>query len=192
MTKKANKKLTGKTSYHLRVIVQNFNVSFHHLNSKFEFRPFVFSPMRKEFIRFHVPPYKFGIEDTSVCSVFNILDYNGMISEYNDLDDGDFAKKDYSKSLVLFDNFREAATLSKSFSDKNYPSVFLSIGKDASAVRVVDGKRTCFLRPFYVDKYGCTNVGFNREQPLFLNEERYERMMDQVLSGDFSSNLESF
>lgn len=48
------------------------------------------------------------------------------------------------------------------------------------------------LKPFYLDKFGCTDVGYKRNQPLFLNENRYERIIDQILSGDFSNGLNKF
>ena len=170
---------------------QKFNVTFHHLNADFEFKPFTFSLMPNEFIRFAQEPYNFPVDHTSQFTIYNILDYNNMISNYDDFGDTE-SKPDYLNSLILIDSKNQIQTLKKMFQKKNYPSVFLSIGMDASEVRVIDGKRTCCLRPFFLDKYGCTDVGFRRGQPLFLSEERYERFMDQILSGNFSSNLQLF
>ncbi|KAK8849983.1 hypothetical protein M9Y10_018577 [Tritrichomonas musculus] len=175
-------------------ISQKFNVTFHFIPEDFEFKPFVFAPMPKEFIRFVQQPFMFKIDEMNVCSVFNILDYNRLIDEYDEFDENGEGQKEenFSCSLVILNKTKPTETLKKMFSGKNYPSLFLSIGRDASTVRVVDGERTCLLRPFFLDKYGCTDVGFKREQPLFLSEEKYERTMDQILSGDFSSNLMPF
>lgn len=42
---------------------------------------------------------------------------------------------------------------------------------------------------FLTSWYGCTDIGYKRNQHLFLNEEWYERVMDEILSGDFSNDL---
>lgn len=170
---------------------QKYKIDFHHVKEDFEFKPFVFSPMPKEFIRFAQDPYNFQIDDTSHFRVFNFLDYNKLISDYNDFDDSE-NMKDYSKSLLILDNQKPYWTLNKTFKTKNYPSIFISINRKASSVYVVDGNMMSIMKPFFIDKYDCTNIGFQRSQPLFLNEERYERLMDQVLSGNFSSSLRPF
>ena len=70
-----------------------------------------------------------------------------------------------------------------------YPSVWLFVGKAASKVVITNMGKIGVLKPFYLDRFGCSDIGFKRGQPLFLNEERYERIMDEILSGDFSRYL---
>lgn len=70
--------------------------------------------------------------------------------------------------------------------NKFYPTVLLFIGKSASSVIVIDGYKKVSLKPFYLDNFGCTNIGFIRNKPLFLYEEKYSRVTDLILSGDFS------
>lgn len=70
-----------------------------------------------------------------------------------------------------------------------YPTVWLFVGKAASKVVITNMGKIGVLKPFYLDSFGCSDIGFKRGQPLYLNEERYERTMDEILSGDFSHYL---
>ena len=175
---------------------QKFNAPFKYLNdgSEFEFKPFIFAKLPKEFLRFSQEPYNFPVELVGQITIFNLLDYNSMIETYDDLDEGDGndAGVDYMNGLRILNADDMISDLHTLFSKKKYPSVFLFIGKDASKICVIDGRRICSMRPFYLDMYGCTDIGYKRSQPLFLNDERYEKVIDQVLSGDFSSNLNQF
>ena len=120
-----------------------------------------------------------------------------MIKNYNDLDEDEEndSNFDYSNRLTCFNSGMAKSFLSfahTKLSKLNYPSVLLFIGRESSNVCVVDGKKFRVLRPFYLDKYGCTDIGYQRRSPLFLNEERYDRVIDQILSGDFSNGLHPF
>lgn len=165
------------------------------LAGEFAFRPFVFSPMPAEFLRFGSEPYNFPVDQTHQLVLFNVLDYNRMIAEYDDIGEGgDLCEPpvDYFNELVSGDEDKMKRLIVSNFSRRPYPSVVMFIGSSASKVAVVDGKRMKYLRPFYLDRYGCTDIGYQRMQPLFLSEERYERVMDQILAGEFSSGLDAF
>lgn len=159
---------------------------------EFEFKPFVFMKMPKEFIRFAQSPYNFPIEQTHKLFLINILDYNFMIEHYNELEDESQEIAKNERNLLFIDADDIMPSIAAYFSSKSYPSVLLSIGEAASKVLVVDGRKTVSLHPFYLDRYGCTDIGYTRNQPLFLNDVRYERFMDEVLSGDFSNDLHQF
>ena len=177
----------------LQNLSQKYEIEFKN-SDEFEFKPFIFSKMPKEFLRFAQEPYNFPVEQTHKNFLFNVLNYNFLIQNYDDLDiDNNESKSiDYSNELTSFENKNLKLFLYKKISTLNYPSVLLSIGSNASNVFVIDGKRIKYLRPFYMDEYGCTDIGFRRSQPLFLNEERFDRVMDQILSGDFSNGLVPF
>ena len=50
----------------------------------------------------------------------------------------------------------------------------------------------CLWEKNQIFEYGCTDIGSRKRLPLFLNEERFDRVMDQILSGDFSNGMENF
>ncbi|KAK8841018.1 hypothetical protein M9Y10_027855 [Tritrichomonas musculus] len=168
---------------------QKFEVTFK--CDDFDFRPFIFSKLPKDFLRFAQDPYNFPVEQTRHFTLFNLLNYNRMIQCYNDVDETENDSKiDYKEDLLEFNEVNAKELLSilqKKCSKLNYPSVFLFIGRESSSIAVIDGKRPRILPPFYLDKYGCADVGFQRKEPIFLNEERYDRVIDQILSGDFSN-----
>ena len=178
-------------------ISEKFNVDLSSIEG-FEFPPFRFTDLPKDFLRFGAPPFCFPVDKTHECSMFNILDYNYMIKNYSDIDAD---KKNVSDDDLLAKNQNQLVRLNGEdlntflhvhFSSLNYPSILLFIGGMSTMVIVVDGRRVVGMRPFYVDKYGSADVGFNRNQQVFLNDERYERVIDEILSGDFSNKLEEF
>ena len=120
-----------------------------------------------------------------------MLNYNKMIGYYDDLSE-DETSIDFSNDLIVTEIDNEKSLLHASFQRKNYPSVLLYIGYKASKVIVMDGKRIKILMPFYLDKFDCANVGYERNRPLFLKEDRYLRVIDQIISGDFSNCLDAF
>lgn len=159
----------------------------------FEFKPFTFAKVPKNFLHFALPPYKFPVEKSRLYSLYNLLDYNKLIESYNefddlDEDDNENNNKDadeQSKLLCCADGTLDM-TLAVNFGRKHYPTPFLYIGKNASKIILLyHEKHQELFKPFYLDKYGSADIGFKREQPLFLNEERYERFVDEVLSGTF-------
>lgn len=64
--------------------------------------------------------------------------------------------------------------------------MFLSIGQLSSKFFVVNEQAIGNLKPFFLDRFGCEDIDYKRGSPLFFNEERYERVIDEILSGDFS------
>ena len=125
--------------------------------------------------------------------MFNILDYNKMILNYSDFDENDDSLmcNDYLNNLRIIQS-NVNSTIQKMFSNKNYPSVLLFITGYASSIYVVDQGKYKIMKPFYLDKFGCIDIGFARKQALFLNEERYERVMDEILSGEFTNGIKPF
>ena len=168
---------------------QMFNVEFSK-ETAFEFKLFVFSKLPKEFLRFAQPPYNFPIEQFNQVMCFSILDYNRMIADYSESDDsGNYV--DYMDNFIVIEDNSVGKRLKTLFSDRNYPTVLLFVGFSASRVAVIYGKKFSLLSPFYLDKFGCTGVGYERGEPLFLNEEIYERVMDNVLSGEFLNGMKA-
>lgn len=166
-----------------------FHVSLNNLNDDFEFKPIVFAKLPKEFLRFALEPFNFPIVKTESFSVYNILDYNNLINDFDDFESSDSnstrnEEEKLSREMTSFDHFNPGLLMK--FRNKFYPTVSLLIGKDASSVLIFDGEKAASLRPFYVDNFGCPDIGFRRNKPLFLNEEKYGRVMDLILSGDFS------
>ena len=172
---------------------QKFGVTFKSLNvEEFEFRQFTFTKLPKEFLRFSQKPFNLPVDKTHVASLFRILDYNYMIKNYDDFADEEIEKDEeaYQKEFQIVDEDETFNSfLNKYCVKKNYPTILLFIGAFASDILVTEGNRIVNLRPFYLDKYGCADVGYKRGQPLFLNEERYDRFMDVILSGDFTNEL---
>lgn len=176
-----------------------FNVAFKAPgdDGEFEFAPFTFDPLPREFIRFAQAPFNFPVDQTREFSLFSLLDYNWQIQSYDEHEhkheDKNSIVVDYKSRITRSTKGgRQNAFLYMNYSRKNYPSVLLCIGMYASTLIVIDESRITFLRPFYLDRYGCTDEGYRRNQPLFLNEDRYERFIDQILSGDFSNDLQPF
>ncbi|KAK8888327.1 hypothetical protein M9Y10_039394 [Tritrichomonas musculus] len=171
----------------------HFNVAFNFIKNDFEFKPFIFAKLPKEFIRFGEAPYNFPVDQTHNLSIFNLLNYNLLIQNYDDFDEcieNDLPDKYMDELKINSSNRNEASFIRAKYSGKNYPSVLLYIGSKASSLAVFSEGNLIFLRPFYLDRYGCADIGYVRNQPLFLNEDRYDRFMDEVLSGDFSFELE--
>ena len=56
---------------------------------------------------------------------------------------------------------------------------------------LIEGPNLAFLDVFYLDKYGCTDIGYKRSQPLFLNEELLDKWFDYVPSGNFASFMKN-
>lgn len=170
---------------------EKYKIPFNNLNENFEFKPIVFTKLPKEFLRFAKEPFNFPVEKLYDYMIFNILNYSKLIKTHNDFDDENDNLLDDSYEVQSFSKNDFVNSFFLLCSGKVYPSVYLQIGQYASSVIVNCENRITILKLFYVDKFGCIYVGFKRYQPLFLNEQRYERIMDQILSGDFSNILYS-
>lgn len=158
---------------------------------QFEFKPFVFSRMPKEFLHFALEPYNFNVEATKKIILFNFIDYNYLIRKYDDFNDATVNEEEElernQRNVIMpkqLDSLK--SFLTGKYSRCVYPSVLLSIGQYSSEVYIVNGEEMGELKPFYLDRFGCEDAGYKRGMPLFFNEERYERIIDEILSGDFS------
>lgn len=70
----------------------------------------------------------------------------------------------------------------------NFPSFYMFVGQHASRVVVIYERYRIDMIPFYLDMFGSPDIEFSRHRPLMLNEERYERLIDEIISGDFTKN----
>lgn len=163
----------------------------------FEFKPFVFCRIPKEFLRFALKPYNFKVELTHQFVLLNLIDYNFLIKNHDDFNESVINEdEELNKNQRNVKVFKPGAShlsqmLITEYSRCVYPSAFLSIGKSSSEVVIVNEKVLGSMEPFYVDRFGCEDLGYKRGMPLFLNEDRYERVIDQILSGDFSFCFQS-
>lgn len=176
----------------IEYLLNRYDFKFSFLKN-FEFNQFYFTKLPKEFLHFALKPYKFPIVLTYKMFLFNLLDYNYLINKYDDFEDHYDENEEFENNQKNLKKLKYTTFKRQLINDclKNvYPSVFLFVGSRASKVIVVDNGKIAYLRPFYIDKYGCTDVGFERNQPLYLNEYRYQRIIDEVLSGDYSNYLE--
>ena len=157
---------------------------------EFEFRPFLFSRMPKEFLYFAIEPYNFNVEATKKITLFNIIDYNYLIKTHDDFGNATVEEEEEleknQRNVIMLQQCNIQTFLTAKYSRCVYPSVLLSIGQFASKVFIVNERDTGEFKPFYLDRFGCEDVGYERGMPLFLNEGRYERVIDEILSGDFS------
>ena len=134
---------------------QRYKVTLNELKV-FEFRPFIFSKLPKEFIRFAQDPYNFPVDQTSQVTLFNNLDYNNLILNYNDFneDDDSSSYTEYLKELTILDHHQNFdLNLKRLFSSQNYPSILLFIGIHASKVKVIYKDKHQELKPFYLYKF---------------------------------------
>ena len=148
----------------------------------------------KQFLRFACEPFKFNIQSTEDASLFSIIDYNYLINNYDELSgeirqDEDMEMKKITKNLVTCDKSALQSVVRSFYGKKFYPSVLIFVASAASTIIIVDGSNFAYLDTFYVDKYGCTDIEYERSQPLFFDEEKYKRFIDVVLSGDFTYRL---
>ena len=179
-------------------LFERYNVNFWKItDDEFVFKPFIFIQLPEQILQLSLEPYRFPVELTRDITLFNLLDYKYLIKYYNDFDDVDDDNSkidvppiDMSSQLHCFGEQNEKYLLLTTKGKKKYPSILLYIGKNASKLIVVYQSYEVALRPFYVDKNGNPDLGYRRNQPLFLKDERLKRSLDAVLSGDFTNYLE--
>lgn len=186
---------------------ERFNIKFTTLapEEEFEFKPFTFAPLPKQFLSLYQEPYKYPIDETHKVFLINLIDYNKLILSFNDFDEfeeqHETSESSMKKKLVQIIHNDDDLDLKRGeiefqlatqFGNFNYPSVFLYVGTDASRVVVVDQANGVYLSPFYLDKHGSPDIGYSRGQPLVLKEEKYERLVEDILSGEYSSYLKPF
>ena len=176
-------------------LAERYKVKFTTIDENFEFKPFSFINLPKEFLRLSLKPFDLPIIHSKDILLFNMLDYNYLINNYDEIS-GDILDnyeesniKKNKKNLVSSKNGSISDIFSIFYSKKHYPSMIMFVGKYASNIVVVDQDYYASFNPFYLDKYGCPDIGFKRSQPLFFNEERFERFVDTILSGEFTNSL---
>ena len=158
-------------------LAERYKVKFTAIDEDFEFKPFSFMSFPKEFIRLSQKPFDLPIIHSKDILLFNILDYNYLISKFDEIS-GEILENDEENNIKK--NKKNLLSIKKGvindifsifYSKKHYPSVIMFVGKFASNIIVIDQDYYSSFNPFYLDKYGCTDIGFQRSQPLFLNEE---------------------
>ena len=75
------------------------------------------------------------------------------------------------------------------YSMRVYPSTLMFTGKINPMTFIIDSSYARLLPPFYIDKFGFREYYYNRNIPLFLNENNYEMFTKKILSEDFSYDL---
>lgn len=202
------------------------------------FKPFMFINLPKDYLKFYEKPFNFPVQDTLLVLLFNLIDYNQLIDNYdvletientnqlNSTENGQINSPNNSNStginqsneienlteteqiiendpyarfknndrfLFLEGKVRQSELLlefGKKYSRKVFPTVLLYISCQASQLVVIDQDCCSEMKTFYMDKYGAIDIGYQRNQPLILNEQRYEKFIDEILSGEFANNLE--
>lgn len=177
----------------LQNLSERYNWNFESIND-FQFKPFSFMKFPKQFLRFACEPFKFNIQSTENASLFSIIDYNYLINNYDELSgeivqDENMEMMKNKKNLVNCDSFTYKSVLKSFYGKKFYHSVLIHLASSASQIIIVDQSNSAILDTFYLDKYGCTDIEYERSQPLFFNEEKYKKLIDVVLSGDFAYHL---
>lgn len=177
-------------------ICQKYGVE---IEGEFVLNSLQFTKMPINYFDFSKSPFNFPIEKVGLASMFSFLDYNHLISHFenfcedcreNSIDSESEVKR-MKSALLSVDKDKLQFYFRFDYGEKICPSVIFYVGGDATKVVVVDGKLVAILKPFYFNLYDCPDVGFTSLQPLKLNEKSYKRFMDEVLSGDFSYNLET-
>ena len=132
----------------------HFDVTFKLIKSDFEFKPFSFTKLPKEFIRFGEAPYNFPVDQTRKLSIFNLLDYNLLIQNYDDFDEckeNDVCDKYKDELEINCSTRNETSIIRSKFSRKNYPSVLLFIGSRASLLLVInEGEVRTLTSPLFL------------------------------------------
>lgn len=177
--------------------IYQFNFKTLKENEEFNFKPFLFKQLPDEFLKLSQMPYKLPLNSTSSMKVFDILDFNDLIINYDDLSENYNeidAKKENQRVIDNAEKFMSNYfySLELLFGNRNYPTVVLQIGDLASDVLVFCQNRYSFLNSFYLDQNGLPDVGFIRHQPLFLNHDDYIKFTDSILSGEFTCSLHYF
>ena len=160
----------------------------------FNFKTFSFMKLPNEFLKFSQKPFNYQIQFASEKSFINLLDYNYMIKHFDDFDDTDNNNEDddvlqckrihieYTKNdhftFYLFNYYFCV-----------YPTILMFMKNASPMILIIDQGFVSKSMPLYVDKYGCEQLNYERNLPIFLNDNNYESLIDKILSGDFSYDL---
>ena len=172
-------------------LATKYEFKFSKIDDNIEFKPFSLMNFPREFLKFGGTPYSLPIEKTDEITFLNLTDYNFLIDRYDEIS-GEIIIDDETENKKTLMNINKLEGISVGFSLKtfysprNYPSIVMLIGKSASQMYLIDQSFFAFLDPIYIDKYGCQDIGYARSQPLFLSDDKLEKLMEEFLSGDFS------
>lgn len=162
-------------------------------NEEFIFKPFVFTKFPKNFLSLYEKPYNIPIDDmrTSTYIFFDIINFNSLIKYYDDF--GDTENETEKFSINYFGVYHNMIPyLINIFHSLQCPTITMLMTNSSPCLYLLNRNYYCSLEPFYVDKFGCPDISHRRNQPLLLNEEIYEKIIDRFLSGDFSYNLKLY
>lgn len=123
-----------------------------------------------EFLDLAKPPYNIPIDDMSSEVALCLLTGKLVSMERHGSSLNELAEH-------LEENCFSNATLMLMVRGKKVSALYLA-GKQFNMIRTLPG--------IYVDKFGDEDVGFERGELLFLNEERLERYTDMLISGEWT------
>ncbi|KAK8840486.1 hypothetical protein M9Y10_030691 [Tritrichomonas musculus] len=182
---------------------KRYNVKFTSIDIEngeyFELMPFTFMELPKEFIKLAGSPYNVPLQFSKQISFINLLDYNYHINHFNNFEEvhsnnennnnENTSEIERFKKLVISCDETALYILLSIYAKRVYPSTIMYTGLHNPMTIIIDSKYAGSLLPFYVDKFGFPELNYNRNIPLFLNENNYEMFVDKILSGDFSYDL---
>lgn len=159
-------------------------------NEEFVFKPFVFTKFPKNFLNLYEKPYNIPIDYMNGLSsiYFDVINFNSLIKYYDDFGDTENETEKFIYNYFHV-NYSTVPYLIKIFHYLQYPTLTMLMTNYSPFLCLFNRHCFCSLEPFYVDKFGCPDFSHMRNQPLLLNEEIYEKIIDRFLSGDFSYNL---
>lgn len=169
-------------------LYQKYNINSDYLNDEtIKIKPFKITSLPKEFLHFAKGPYNFPIDDTSRQMYYNVLDYNSLIENYDDLEETEnednIEKREMieKQKLIVFSNEIEG---NFELYRKNYPVVSIPLTHNSSQFQMFHGSFT-FTKPFvYLDENNCTDCNFERKSPLFLKQDILDIIINHLLSID--------
>lgn len=151
----------------------------------------------KDFLGFSQKPFNYPIQFQSGYSFINLLDYNYMINHYDDLEENNNSNQNDEDLHFknIFVDIKEEEVFGYyciAYCCRVCPSILMFMQNLSPTILIIDHSFFGFLMPTYFDKYGCIQLQYERNLPIFFNENSYEILIDKILSGDFSYDLLSF
>ncbi|OHT13519.1 hypothetical protein TRFO_16279 [Tritrichomonas foetus] len=142
-------------------LCNRYNLEYN--NEEYELPVFrLMKNLPNEFLHFYWPPFNIPMDLTDKLILLDLI-----TGKWNQVDD-------------LHDIMNEKA------SDGSFMLAMFTC-RFASMIMLISSHAMGILPPFYLDKYGNPDHGYDRGQPLFFNDEKYEKLNDMILSGEFTS-----
>ena len=86
------------------------------------------------------------------------------------MNEDDEWKKNQRNVTVFKPNTTEIGMILETrYSRYVYPSVFLSIGQSSPQVAITYDQHLGLLKPFYLDRFGCTDIGYHDGSEHYRN-----------------------